>query len=136
MPRTYRPVEATKKRRKKGLIPLFGLVLAIMLGIIAYIVAPYGVELLENRSEDIARQLAQFRVDYGERAPDYVAAFLLWIVMLAILAYPAAATIGQDPEKEVFKYMGPSPADRDKRVKQLRRELKEAKRREKQHKSS
>lgn len=136
MPRMYRPVEARKKRRKKGLIPLLGLVLAIMLGIIAYVVAPYGVGLLEDQSGDIARQLAQFRVDYGERAPDYVAAFLLWIVMLAILAFAAAATIGEDPEKEVFKYMSPSPADRDKQVKRLRRELKDAKRRDKEHKSS
>lgn len=136
MPSTYRPVEAKKKQRKKGLIPLFGLVLAIMLGIIACIIAPYGVEFLEGRSGDIARQFAQFRVDYGEHVPDYVAAFLLWIVMLAILAFAAAAAIGEDPEKEVFKYMDPSPADRGKRIKQLRRELKAAKRREKQHKSS
>jgi len=136
MPRNFRPTEVKRKRRKTALVPLLGLVMATALGIIAYVAAPYLVGLLEDQSAAVARQLDAFRVDYGDKAPDYVAALLMWVVALAILAFVAAAAIGEDPEKEAFKYMGPSPADRDKQVKMLRRELKDAKRRDKQRKSS
>ena len=132
MSRRFRPVEAKKKGRSKAFLPLVGIVLAVALGVVAYFVAPILIEFAEDQSADIARQFARFRVDYGENAPDYVAACLLWMVMLAVTVFIVAAAIGEDPEKEVFRYMGPSPADRDKHIKQLRRELKEAKRRAKQ----
>lgn len=132
MSRRYRPTEVKKKGHRKAFLPLLGLALAIALGIVAYVAAPFLVEWIEDQSDDIARQFAQFRFDYGENALDYVTAFVLWIVMLALMVFVVAATIGEDPEKEPFHYMGPSPADQKKQVKVLRRELKDAKRRAKQ----
>lgn len=132
MSRRYRPTEVKRKGRSKAFLPLIGIILAVLLGIIAYVVAPLLVEWLADQSDSIASRFAQFRIDYGENAPDYVAALLLWLVMLAVMVFVAAATIGEDPEKEAFRYMGPSPADKKKRVKELQRELREAKRRAKQ----
>jgi len=136
MSRRFRPRQVQPKRRRRGLRPLLGFFLAIALGVIAYVAAPYLVDFAESQSASVAGRFAQFRVEFGQNTPEYVMAFLLWIAMLAIVAFVAAANVGEDPEKEAFKYMGPSPADRDAQVKLLRRELKKAKQREKQHKSS
>ena len=133
MSRRYRLTEAKKPAsRRKAFLPVIGLVLAIALGVLAYFAAPYLVEWVEGLDNGIARQFAQLRAERGENVVDYIAAFALWLVLLALLVFIVAATVGEDPEKEVFKFMGPSPADRKQQVKELRRELKEAKRRAKQ----
>ena len=133
MARRYTPKEARKPvSRRKAFLPVLGLALAIALAVVAYVAAPLVVELIEGLSADIARQFAQLRVEYGENAVDYIFAFVLWLVMLALMVFIVAAAIGEDPEKEAFKHMGPSPADRNEQVKALRRQLKDAKRRAKQ----
>jgi len=132
MARRYTPKEARKPvSRRKAFLPVLGLALAIALAVVAYVIAPFVVELIEGLSADIARQFAQLRVEYGENAVDYLFMFVLWLVMLALMVFIVAATVGEDPEKEAFKHMGPSPANRDAQIKALRRELKDAKRRAK-----
>src|SRR5690606_12773994 len=110
MARRYTPKEARKPvSRRKAFLPVLGLALAIALAVVAYVAAPLVVELIEGLSADIARQFAQLRVEYGENAVDYIFAFVLWLVMLALMVFIVAAAIGEDPEKEAFKHMGPSP---------------------------
>jgi hypothetical protein len=133
MSSSYRQAEK-KKKRSKALLPIMGLALAILLGVVAYFSAPALVELGKAQDSDLEDQFAEFEEKYGENTVNYIAAGLLWMTLLGLSMFLAAALVGGDPEKEALKTMGPSPADKKAVVKALKRDLKEAKKRAKQKK--
>lgn len=125
----YTPAEATPKKKNRPLLPIIGLVLAVCLAAIAYVAAPPLVDLIGEQNAQIGQQFEQFRRDYGENSLDYIAAALVWLVMLALTAFIVALLIGKDPNREVFDYMGPHPSDKKAVAKAHRKAQKEARKR-------
>ncbi|MBN1680631.1 MAG: hypothetical protein JW966_10085 [Anaerolineae bacterium] len=125
-----------KKKKSSGMLPVLGLVLAILLGVVAVIVGPLVVEQLvkydNNNNGNLERQFNDFDADYDPITVDYVVSGLLWLTMLALMMFVAAVFVGEDPEHEAVKTLGPSPANKKAVAKALRRDLREAKRRERE----
>jgi hypothetical protein len=109
-----------------------GVVMAVSLGAVAYFLGPLFIDLGEDQSDDLARQFAEFRADYGENTLDYLASGLIFFLMLGLSALVVSAAIGTDVERETFKHMGPHPADKKAMMKAYKKELKERQRRAKQ----
>ena len=61
---TYSPPK--RKKRMKATLPLVGLLFAVLLGVVAYFLAPPLVELLEGQFPDIEQQFDNLRADIGE----------------------------------------------------------------------
>jgi len=131
-----------KKRRSKALLPIMGLTLAVLLGIVAYALAPLALEGLGSVNEEWRARIYQaddpltpadesqeFQPNY-----DYLMAVVLWVVLLGLAMTMVAAATGPAPEKETLKMMGPSPADKKALAKQLKKDLREAKKRAKKRK--
>lgn len=124
-----------KKRRSRALLPLMGLSLAVLLGIVAFFVAPLLVDFIGDQDQKYQDQFADFEEDYGKNTVDYLFAGIIWLIMLALLTFVAAAAVGQDVEtKEVWKQMGPHPADKKAVAKARKRAQKEAEKLAKQKK--
>ena len=125
-----------KKRRSRALLPLLGLLLAVCFGVVAYVTAPLLVEFGEERSAGLKDSFDEIRAnpDYPEHAVEYIAGALVWLVLMALSMFAVAAVIGEDPDKETWRLLGPPPANKDAVIKQLRKDLKEAKKRERQRK--
>ncbi len=123
-----------KKRRSRALLPVLGLMLAVCFGVVAYFVAPILIEFGEEQSPGLKDSFDDIRAnpDYPENSVDYIAAGLIWLVLMALTMFIAAAAVGEDPDKETWRLMGPPPADKDAVIKQLRKDLKAAKKRERQ----
>lgn len=126
-----------KKKTTKWYLPIFGLTLALLFGVVAYVVAPHLVDFGEKKSPKIESQLQDFRANQenGDKIIDAVAAGLVWLVLLVLAMFLAAAAIGSDPEKNSFKDMPASPANKKQMIKQLKRDLKEAEKAAKQKKA-
>ncbi len=121
----YSVAHVPKRKRSRALLPVLGILLAVCLAGVAYVAAPQLVKFGEDQNTRLARQFAEFRFDYGENSLDYIAAGLLWLVMLGISALVVSAFVGEDPDKEAFKHMGPSPANKKAMAKEYKRQLKE-----------
>jgi len=123
-----------KKRRSRALLPVLGLMLAVCFGVVAYFIAPILIEFGEEQSPGLKDSFDDIRAnpDYPENSVDYIAAGLIWLVLMALTMFIAAAAVGEDPDKETWRLMGPPPADKDAVIKQLRKDLKAAKKRERQ----
>jgi hypothetical protein len=126
----------TKKRRNRALLPVMGLSLAVLLGVAAYFLAPILIELGENQSPDLKDSFDQIRNNdtYPEGILEIMISIVLWLVMMGLAMFLVAATVGEDPEKEPFRYMGPPPSDKKAQIKELKKELRAAKKRERQRK--
>ncbi len=105
--RLYDPME--KKRKKKWWLPLFGLLLALSLAVVALAVAPLlrvpiaglAPKLYEANFfvfGDEAQQLWWGRVDIG-------LAFVMWLLLFALGMTVALAAAGKDPAEEQAKQM-------------------------------
>ena len=105
-----------KKRRSRALLPLLGLLLAVCFGVVAYVVAPMLVEFGEERSAGLKDSFDEIRAnpDFPEHSVEYIAGALVWLVLMALSMFVVAAV--------------------DAVIKQLRKDLKEAKKRERQRK--
>jgi len=125
-----------KKKRKKGLLPIMGLTFAILLAVISYVVARMLIEFAEDKNDKIKTQFDEFRENekVPENALDYIAMGLLWMMLLGVTMFFAAALVGKDPKKESLKTMSASPANKKAMIKQMQRDLKEAKKHQKQQK--
>ncbi len=131
-----------KKRRSKALLPLMGLMLAVLLGVVAYFLAPIALDGLASVNEEWHGRVYQADdpttpVDESQEfLPnyEYLMAIILWVVLLAFAMTVVAMAVGSAPEKETLKMMGPSPADKKAVAKQLKKDLREAKKRAKKRK--
>lgn len=125
-----------KKRRSRALLPLLGLLLAVCFGVVAYVTAPMLVEFGEEQSAGLKDSFDEIRAnpDFPEHSVEYIAGALVWLVLMALSMYVVAAVIGEDPDKETWRLLGPPPANKDAVIKQLRKDLREAKKRERQRK--
>jgi hypothetical protein len=132
MTRYSAPQIKKKKRGTRAFLPVLGLILAVLFAAVAYVVAPPLVDFIEGRSADIQVQFNDFRAEYGENVIDYIFTGLLWLVFLGLAVFLVSLAIGDDPEKEAFKYMGPPPADKKALAKAYKKELKERQKRAKQ----
>jgi hypothetical protein len=142
-----RQAPKAKKKRPRGL-PILGLLLAVSLAAVAYGIAIPLVQFAEDQSETVKDQFDDLRNQFEQREwyqnsekyhsnniVEIITAVLLWFVMMGISMFVvSAALVGTDPERESWKYLPPSPADKKAMVKQLRRDMKEAKRREREMK--
>ena len=131
-----------KKRRSKALLPVMGLALAVLLGIVAYTLAPLALQGLGSVNDEWRARIYQAddpltaEDESQEFLPnyDYLMAGVLWVVLLGLAMVIVAVATGPSPEKETLKMMGPSPADKKAVIKQLKKDLREAKKRAKRRK--
>lgn len=140
----YTPKKA--ERRPSRWLPIVGLTLAVVLAVAAYLVAFPLVEFGREQSEsvdsaygDLRRQLAgyQWYADseryHGNNGIEMLVGLMLWLVMMGLaMLTVGVATYGTDPERAAWKQMGPSPANRKAVVKQLKKDLKEARRQQRE----
>jgi hypothetical protein len=69
---------------------------------------------------------------HGNHIVEIITTLVLWFITMGLaMLVVSALLIGTDPEKEAWRQMGTSPANKKAMVKQLRKDLKEAKKREK-----
>ncbi len=123
--------------KKKGnpWLPIMGLALAGLLGVTAYFLAPALLDFGVEQSATLRRQVRQFERDPGglpEKSFEYVTALFLWLIFMAVLMFIAALAVGPDPEKEAVQTLPPSPSDKKAVAKDLRRQIKAAKKRERE----
>ncbi|MCZ7543383.1 MAG: hypothetical protein M5R40_07500 [Anaerolineae bacterium] len=143
-----RYVPQKRERRTSRWLPVVGLTLAALLGVMSYLVAFPLVELGRDQSQTIDDAYSDLREQFagydwyadnaryhGNNIVEILVAMVLWLVLmgLAMLAV-GVATYGTDPERRAWKQMGPPPANRKAVVKRLKKDLKEVKRQEREFK--
>ena len=135
------------KKTTKGL-PILGLLLAVALLAFSYGVSFPLVKFAENQSSTVHNAFDDLRQKFeeypwyrnseqyhGNHVVEIIAALVLWFVTMGLaMLLVSALLVGTDPEKEAWKQLGPSPANKKAMVKQLKKDLKAAKKREKQTK--
>ena len=129
-------MDRRKKKKSNPLLPIMGLALAVLLGIVAYFVAPMALEFARDQSADLDKQVSDFEKDPQGGLPaesfEYVFAAVIWLVSFSLVMFITAAAIGEDPEKESVKMMGPSPANKKAVAKDLKKRIRAAKKRERE----
>lgn len=137
---------AKQQTRSSRWMPIIGLSLAVTVAVFAYFISFPLVEMGREKSDrldqayyDLRAQFERYRwyVDsasyHGNNVVEILVALVLWlIVMGAAMLIVGMATYGTDPERKILKQMGPSPADKKKVARQLKKELKELKRQERE----
>jgi hypothetical protein len=125
----------TRRRTRTRGIPVLGLMLAVLLGIVSYFAAPVLLDAAADQFPSFARQLDDWPVEkpyafLPDNLPDYVAGAALWLVLMAVGMFVASAVVGRDPEREGWQNLGPPPANKKQVAKQLKKDLKAAQQRE------
>jgi hypothetical protein len=134
------------ERRTSRWLPIVGLTLAVLLAVAAYLVAFPLVEFgrehsasVDSAYDDLRQQFAgyQWYADseryHGNNGVEMLVGLMLWLVMMGLaMLMVGVAVYGTDPERVAWKQMGPSPANRKAVVKQLKKDLKEARRQERE----
>ncbi len=127
---------ANKQQQNRGFragAPILGLILAITLAVVAFAISIPLVSLLGDQFPDVGSELDGFRENYkdNEMVHDYIVeaimAALIWFVLLGLAMLVASASMGTNPEKQVWKDMPPSPADKKAMIKLMKKDLREAK---------
>jgi hypothetical protein len=125
-----------KKRKPRPLLPVMGLLLAVALGVFSYFIAPTLVDFGVEQNDTIRKEVETFENDppsgLPEKTFDYITAGFMWLILMGLFMFVASVAIGQDPEKESWKNMGPSPANKKAVAKQLKKDIKVAKRRQRE----
>jgi hypothetical protein len=133
-----------KKGTPKGL-PILGLLLAVALLAFSYGVSFPLVKFVDGQSStmhnafnDLRQYFEQYQwyknneQYHGNHIVEIITTLVLWFITMGLaMLVVSALLIGTDPEKEAWRQMGTSPANKKAMVKQLRKDLKEAKKREK-----
>jgi beta-lactamase regulating signal transducer with metallopeptidase domain len=134
-----------KKTRRRG-IPILGLILAIALMGVAYGISFPLVKFAEQQSDSVKTQFDDLRQEFaskpwyqnsedihGNNIVEIITAVFLWFIMMGIAMFAvSAALVGTDTERETLRSMPPSPANKKAIVKQMKKDLKDAKRRAKE----
>jgi hypothetical protein len=102
-------VKIAKKEHKRGpLAAIFGLILAVGLFAVSYIIS----------AEYIIRKVVQVRdavAHFGRPTATLIFAFGIWIVLLAAAFFIVAILVGQDPESAKKDPLPPKKKDMKKR---------------------
>ncbi|GEM_PF-983302 len=114
--------QAEKRRQRSPLLPIFGLILAVGLFVLAYIAEDPLVSVVNQ----VAKQSITLPPPAAQLTPKFVmpslgrlgVAFAIWLILLA-LAYTFVAVIGgRDPESAKGMQLPPrTKEERDKRYK-------------------
>lgn len=136
-----------KRRVGKALLPVMGLLLAVALAGVAYGLSFPLVAFAEDQDEDLKKEFDSFREDMlnrdnyediemfkPENAVEYIVAGVLWILLFGLASFVFAAAVGKDEESKSAVEMGPSPANRKASIKQMKKDLREAKKRDRERK--
>ncbi|MBN1563843.1 MAG: hypothetical protein JXA10_08385 [Anaerolineae bacterium] len=129
-----------KKKGFKAGLPILGLVLAIALGALSYGLATVAVPELEARQPDLKQDFNDLRNDQSneflqDNIIELIFAGVIWLVLMAVAMFVVSASLmGKSPEKEVWNNMPVSPADKKGMVKQMKKDLRQAKKKAKQQK--
>ncbi len=113
---------AEHKRRSNPLLPIFGAILALAFGVIAYVLLPY-----------VQRYLRTQGISFGTLSPlvsDLLVGAVLWLVMFGVSMFIVAILTGRDYDenialsftKESAKYREWQRAEKE-RKQQLKRKL-------------
>lgn len=128
--------KSTQQKKDTGFragTPILGLILAITLAVVAFGISVPLVSFLGDQFPDIGNQFDEFRANYkdNEMVHDYIVevimAALLWFVLLGAAMMISSIALGTNPEKEIWKEMPPSPADKKAMIKLMKKDLREAK---------
>ena len=84
--------QAVKLQKRNPLLPIFGLIIAIGLGVVAYLLMRPVIRLVPNLGGAIAGMGS--RSNWGEIA----VAFTLWVLMSAFAYFVVAVLTGRDPQ--------------------------------------
>jgi len=136
--------ERIKRRRAPKGLPILGLVLAVALLAFSYGVSFPLVKFAEDQNTTIHNTFDDLRQRFeeypwyrnneqyhGNHIVEIITALVLWFVTMGLaMLLVSALLIGTDPEKEAWKEMGTSPANKKAMIRQLKKDLKEAKKRE------
>jgi hypothetical protein len=131
-----------KKSKRRG-VPILGLILAIALAGVAYGISFPLVQLGEKQSDTVKTQFDDLRREFaskpwyqdtenihGNNVVEIITAVVLWFIMMGFAMFAvSAALVGTDPEREALKTMPVSPANKKAMIKQMKKDLKDAKRR-------
>lgn len=137
---SFRQLERKKPSPIRGLLPIMGLSLAVLLGVTAFFLSSPLVDWARGNEGRVGEVVANIDKDIPANWPEdslnYVVAVVLWLVMFSVAMTVVAAAVGPDPEKLSLKDMPASPANKKDMIKQMKRDLKEAKRREQARKKA
>lgn len=119
------------KSRRKGLLPVMGLIFAALLVVVAYGLAPLVLETIGSFNDDWDAKIRVSSDPNGELQTEfiYLMTLVLWLALLGLSMTVTAVAIGKDPEKQTLKEMSVSPANKEALIKQMKRDLRDAKRR-------
>ncbi len=134
-------VQAKKKKSARRGLPILGLVFAIAVGALSYGISSPLVKFGEERNPKLNTSIDNLRTNlearqwyvnsekyHKNKGVEIITAIVLWFVMMALAMFVvAAALFGTDPEKEAWRSMGPSPANKKATIKQMKKDLKAAK---------
>jgi hypothetical protein len=134
-----------KKKTFKAGLPILGLILAIALGALSWGLAGPAVSAIEGYKPDqpdsIKDNFDSLRNRYDrdsflhDNIIELIFAGLLWFILMGSAMFIVSATlVGTSPEKEVWDNMPVSPADKKGMVKQMKRDLRDAKRKAREQK--
>lgn len=122
-----------KKKKKSALLPIMGLALAALLIVISYIAAPYVLEAVGSFNDEWD---AKIRINNNpnndiQTELIYLMTFVLWLSLLGLSTVLVSVAVGKDPEQKAAGDVSASPANKQAYAKQLKRDLRDAKRRAK-----
>jgi len=129
----------TRKYRRTPGIPVLGVLLGVLLGIVSYFAAPALLDFVGEQAPKFGSQVDDWPTEkpyewLPDATPDYLAGAALWLTMMGVAMFVASAAAGRDPEREGWEHMGPPPANRKKVARQLKTDLKIAQQREREMK--
>jgi hypothetical protein len=129
--------QAPKKRvTRKAFLPIMGLTLAVLLVVVSYALAPLALEGLGEINAEWGNKVRVNENPNGEFVDEfvYLMTFVLWFVLMGLAMVVVSAAVGKDPETASLQYMGAPPANKKAVAKQLKRDLRDAKRRARRQK--
>lgn len=130
-----------KKKSSRRALPILGLLFALALLAFAYGIASPIDKFAEGQSDTLKGKFNDLRTTFnnygwyrnsekyhGGHIIEIIIALVLWFILMALSMFVvAAALIGTDPDKTGIKEMGPSPANRKAMIKQMKKDLRAAK---------
>lgn len=127
--------QAKSKPSRNAFLPVMGLLFAALLVVVSYGLAPLVLQGLGSVNDDWDSRI---RMDGNpeEFVKEYVYLMtaILWFALMGLSMTVVSAAVGKDPETKSLRYLGAPPANKKAVAKQLKRDLRDAKRRARQQK--